>query len=152
MFGCIAVFKYKKGSDSVLVVNEEGYQKCNKTSAKQTLDEGDSVFKFTRSGPFFFISGHEDKCENGKKLIIVVLAVRKRVVHTDASAAPPTPSPTKTPEVVAPSTVEQGTDKNPTVNAPAPAANSAVASTVFGGSLDLLMGLVFVLVLVLNGF
>ncbi|KAI3728653.1 hypothetical protein L6452_17292 [Arctium lappa] len=140
------VFKYKKGSDSVLVVNEEGYQKCNKTNPKQTLDDGKSVFKFTRSGPFFFISGHDDKCENGEKLIIVVLAVRnrKQVEHSDS--APPTPPPTKTP-ALAPSTMVQGIDK-PTINAPAPATNSAVTSTVFGGSVDLILGLGFVLGLV----
>ncbi|KVH95837.1 Cupredoxin [Cynara cardunculus var. scolymus] len=137
-----AVFKYKKGSDSVLVVDEEAYHNCNKTNPKQTLDDGNSVFKFTRSGPFFFISGHDDKCENGEKLIIVVLAVRNRRNIVNCDAAPPTPPPTKTPAAVAPSTMAQGTDK-PTTNAPAPS-TSAVAS-VFGGSIELILGLGLVL-------
>ncbi|XP_057473979.1 early nodulin-like protein 4 [Actinidia eriantha] len=79
------VFKYKKGSDSVLVVNKDDYYKCNKDKPTQALEDGDSLFKFDRSGPFFFISGHGDNCEKGQKLIIIVLAVRN---NTHKSPSP----------------------------------------------------------------
>nr|XP_043639797.1 early nodulin-like protein 1 [Erigeron canadensis] len=130
------VFKYEQGMDSVLVVNQEAYQKCNKTSPKVTLNEGNSVFKFKRSGPFFFISGQNDKCEKGQKLIVVVMAVR----HPTTPAAP-TLAP-----VAAPSTaVIQGSDGleiYAPVPAPAPT-TSSVASTSFsfGGFVGLIVAL-----------
>ncbi|XP_028794645.1 early nodulin-like protein 2 [Neltuma alba] len=70
------VFKYKKGSNSVLVVNKEGYYKCDKTNPIKKFEDGDSVFKFDQSGPFYFISGTDSYCEKGQKLIVVVLAIR----------------------------------------------------------------------------
>jgi hypothetical protein len=81
------VFKYKKGSDSVLVVTKEHYHACNTTSPIQSLADGDSIFKFGRSGPFFFISSKN--CRKGQKLIVVVLAVRNKTHHSP----PPSPSP-----------------------------------------------------------
>ncbi|XP_059669428.1 early nodulin-like protein 2 [Cornus florida] len=54
-------FMYKNGSDSVLVV----YDKCNTEKPIMKMDDGDSVFKFDRSGPFFFISGNKDNCQKG---------------------------------------------------------------------------------------
>ncbi|XP_023743680.1 early nodulin-like protein 1 [Lactuca sativa] len=147
------VFKYKKGMDSVLVVNEEAYHNCNKTDPKETLNDGYSVFKFTRSGPFFFISGHDGKCENGEKLWIVVMAVSHRTHTVHSTAAPPTPAsatlppttpaPPKTAAAPMPSAMLQGTDK-PKMHAPAPA-TSGVASTAFGGWVGLILGLGLVL-------
>ncbi|EYU28256.1 hypothetical protein MIMGU_mgv1a0192242mg, partial [Erythranthe guttata] len=49
------VFKYKRGHDSVLVVSENDYSKCNKENPIKILKNGDSKFKFEKSGPFFFI-------------------------------------------------------------------------------------------------
>ncbi|CAA0815987.1 early nodulin-like protein 3 [Striga hermonthica] len=69
-------FKYKKGSDSVLVVNKDDYNSCNTTNPIEKFDGGRSIFRFDRSGPFFFISGNEASCIRGQKLIVVVLAVR----------------------------------------------------------------------------
>ncbi|XP_057461833.1 uncharacterized protein LOC130752060 [Actinidia eriantha] len=91
----LSVFKYNKGSDSVLVVAKEDYQNCYKSNPIQTLDGGDSVFKFDRSGPFYFISGYGDHCEKGQKLIVVVLAVR------NATHKSPTPSPLSPPSPAA---------------------------------------------------
>lgn len=152
VFCCNAVFKYNKDMDSVLVVNEEAYHSCNKTSPNQTLKDGNSVFKFTRSGPFFFISGHEDKCENGEKLIIVVMAVRHHSHIVNYVTAPPTqapaPAPVTTPVPSPSAMVLQGTDGSKR-DAPTPAmANSGVASTGFSGWVGLILGFG----LVLKGF
>ncbi|KAI3502104.1 hypothetical protein L1887_30135 [Cichorium endivia] len=148
------VFKYKKGMDSVLVVNEEAYHNCNKTDPKETLNDGNSVFKFTRSGPFFFISGHDGKCENGEKLVIIVMAVSHRTHFVHSTAAPPTPAsarPTKTPapptvpaSAPMPSAMLQGTDRPKLMHAPAPA-TSSVASTGSGCWVALILGLGLVL-------
>ncbi|XP_059669431.1 early nodulin-like protein 2 [Cornus florida] len=58
-------FKYKNGSDFVLVVKKDDYDKCNTEKLIMKMDDGDSVFKFDRSGPFFFISGNKDNCQKG---------------------------------------------------------------------------------------
>ncbi|XP_062015515.1 early nodulin-like protein 4 [Rosa rugosa] len=71
-------FKYNKGSDSVLVVNKDSFYNCNTSNPIQKLDDGNSEFKFDRSGPFYFISGQDGNCAKGQKLIIIVLAVRHR--------------------------------------------------------------------------
>ncbi|KAG4159516.1 hypothetical protein ERO13_D02G178800v2 [Gossypium hirsutum] len=81
-------FKYKKGSDSVLLVTREDYFSCNTKNPIQSLTEGDSLFTFDRSGPFFFITGNADNCKKGQKLIVVVMAVRHK-----PQQQPPSPSP-----------------------------------------------------------
>ncbi|KAI3812267.1 hypothetical protein L1987_16974 [Smallanthus sonchifolius] len=138
------VFKYKKGLDSVLVVDEEAYNKCNKSNPEETLNDDNPVFKFKRSGPFFFISGHDEKCENGEKLIIVVMAVRHHIPIVNSTTAPPTPAPVRAPEL-APAAVLQTTD-GAKVHAPAPAI-SGVTPT---GSVGLISSLGFCLILVLK--
>lgn len=96
---CFVVFKYKKGSDSVLVVNKEDYYKCNTTKPIMSMVDGDSMLKFDRSGPFFFISGNPGTCEKGQKLIVVVLAVRHKGDHAPSPQLPPSsPSPSPTVE------------------------------------------------------
>nr|GEU50864.1 uncharacterized mitochondrial protein AtMg00810-like [Tanacetum cinerariifolium] len=77
----------------ILVVNEDAYHNCNKTNPKEALEYGNFVFKLKRSGLFFFISGHDNKCKNGEKLIIIVMAVshHDHVVHSTNTA--PTPAP-----------------------------------------------------------
>ncbi|KAJ0977392.1 hypothetical protein J5N97_012866 [Dioscorea zingiberensis] len=72
------VFKYKKGNDSVLVVRKEDYFTCNTSKPIKKFSDGNTEFKFDRSGPFFFVSGTPRRCENGEKMIVVVLAERKK--------------------------------------------------------------------------
>ncbi|GFP79669.1 early nodulin-like protein 1 [Phtheirospermum japonicum] len=82
------LFNYKKGSDSVVVVSKDDYNHCNTSNPNAKLEDGKSVYKFNRSGPFFFISGNKSSCDHGQKLIVVVLAVRNK-----PPAAPPSPAP-----------------------------------------------------------
>ncbi|XP_076948863.1 early nodulin-like protein 3 [Bidens hawaiensis] len=141
------VFKYTKGLDSVLLVNEEAYNKCNTTNSIQTLNDENPIFKFTRSGPFFFISGHNDKCENGEKLIVVVMAVRHHKIVNSSTTAPPTPAPAPAlaPELAPSATLQTADGK--IVQAPAPApANSGVAYIGSGGFVGLILGLSLILV------
>ncbi|GLT35186.1 hypothetical protein SLA2020_096590 [Shorea laevis] len=92
-------FRYKKGSDSVLVVSKEDYFSCNIKNPIKSLTDGNSEFKFDRSGPFFFISGHVNNCNKGQKLIVVVLAVRHKHHY------PPLPSPSPSPPAMSPAPV-----------------------------------------------
>lgn len=85
-----AVFKYKKGSNSVLVVTKEDYYSCNNKNPIQSLTDGESIFKFNHSGPFFFISSNVNNCQNGQKLIAVVLALKHEHVPVPS---PPVASP-----------------------------------------------------------
>ncbi|KAK1269148.1 Early nodulin-like protein 1 [Acorus gramineus] len=88
------VFKYKKGEDSVLVVDEDDYKTCNTRKPIRRLNSGVSVVRFDRTGPFFFISGSH--CSNGQKLIVVVLADRSK------KSSPPSPSPSLPPSTSPP--------------------------------------------------
>uniref|UniRef100_A0A5B7AWV4 Phytocyanin domain-containing protein n=1 Tax=Davidia involucrata TaxID=16924 RepID=A0A5B7AWV4_DAVIN len=117
-------FKYKKGTDSVLVVSKDDYDKCNTEKPIMKMEDGDSVFKFDRSGPFFFISGKNGTCEKGQKLIIVVLAVRNQhksppPVGQTPTAAPPTGSPFPAPAMT-PAASPSPVAKTPSLS-PAPA-------------------------------
>ncbi|KAL8468795.1 hypothetical protein ACS0TY_031842 [Phlomoides rotata] len=104
------VFKYKKGHDSVLVVNENDYYKCNKDSPIQTLrveDDG-SKFKLNQLGPFFFISGRDQNCETGQKLIVIVRphhspSPSPETLHGPISSLSPSPITISMPPVKPPS-------------------------------------------------
>ncbi|GLU20278.1 hypothetical protein SLE2022_364860 [Rubroshorea leprosula] len=64
-------FKYK--IDSVMVVSEEEYQKCQSSHPIFFSNNGDTVFKLDRPGFFYFISGVSSHCERGQKMIVKVL-------------------------------------------------------------------------------
>ncbi|CAA7048234.1 unnamed protein product [Microthlaspi erraticum] len=66
-------FKYKK--DSVLVVSEDEYKKCQTTKPELYSNHDDTVFKLDRPGLFYFISGVTGHCEKGQKMIIKVMEV-----------------------------------------------------------------------------
>ncbi|XP_027115756.1 early nodulin-like protein 4 isoform X2 [Coffea arabica] len=117
------IFRYKKGYDDVLEVDKDDYYNCNKENPFLALKDGESVFKFNRSGPFFFISGYADNCQKGQRLIIVVLHPR--------AASPPSPV------IVQPF---------------APAPSPSAALTTFGGSIGSLLGISLFLAIFAFGY
>ncbi|PIN00538.1 hypothetical protein CDL12_26955 [Handroanthus impetiginosus] len=127
------LFKYKKGSDSVLVVNKDDYDKCNTTNPILKLDNGNSVFKFDRSGPFYFISGYKQNCDQGQKLTIVVLAERNC-----PTLPPPTPSLTAAPSPAGGAPTPAGTPSSPSpslaAGAPTPSTGSPLSLYPGGGA------------------
>lgn len=82
-------FKYKKGEDSVLLVTAEDYSSCNTKNPIKKWDDGDTLFQFDQSGPFYFISGRDGNCQQGQKLTVVVLAVRRPPSVPSPTSAPP---------------------------------------------------------------
>ncbi|OMO63837.1 Plastocyanin-like protein [Corchorus olitorius] len=65
-------FMYKK--DSVLVVREAEYDKCQAPSHPEFFsNNGDTVFRLDRPGLFYFMSGVTGHCQKGQKMIIKVL-------------------------------------------------------------------------------
>lgn len=83
-----AVWRYDAGKDSVLQVTREAYLSCNKTSPIAEHKNGATVVELHRSGAYYFISGAEGACEEGEKLIVVVMSER----HSLPGLAP-APSP-----------------------------------------------------------
>ncbi|KAL6960488.1 hypothetical protein U1Q18_038251 [Sarracenia purpurea var. burkii] len=65
-------FRYKK--DSVMEVKESEYKKCNSTHPHFFSNNGNTVFKFQRPGPFYFISGAAGHCERGQRMIVKVMS------------------------------------------------------------------------------
>ncbi|XP_022750327.1 early nodulin-like protein 1 [Durio zibethinus] len=80
------VWKYDGGKDSVLQVTKEAYGSCNTSNSIAEYKDGSTKVKLEKSGPFYFISGAEGHCEQGQKLIVVVLSPRHR--YTGITPAP----------------------------------------------------------------
>ncbi|XP_009759663.1 early nodulin-like protein 3 [Nicotiana sylvestris] len=89
------VFNYKKDHDSVLIVHKDDYIKCKKDKPIHALKNGHSKFKFPKSGPFYFISGHANNCKNGQKLIVVVLSPNHNKTSIETTSPSSAPAPTK---------------------------------------------------------
>ncbi|THU47969.1 hypothetical protein C4D60_Mb09t21280 [Musa balbisiana] len=90
------LFAYLPDEDSVLLVNADAYNSCNTSSFVDFFNDGNTVFTFTRSGHFYFISGKKDNCEKNEKLVVVVMADRSNSsslapAPLPASASPPPP-------------------------------------------------------------
>lgn len=62
----------------MLLVDQNDYDNCNNNSPIQKWDDGGTAFTFNRSGLFFFISGQDDHCQNGQKLVVLVLSLRRQ--------------------------------------------------------------------------
>ncbi|CAL4954155.1 unnamed protein product [Urochloa decumbens] len=86
-------FTYQAGSDSVLLVEKSAYDGCNTNTPMDTFSDGNTVFTFTRSGPYYFISGNKDNCNRGEKLIVVVMADRAAVGNDTQPPVGLPPSP-----------------------------------------------------------
>ncbi|KAL2473118.1 mavicyanin-like [Forsythia ovata] len=82
-------FKYQK--DSVLVVNSADYLNCNTSNPISKFDDGNTVFRFDRSGFFYFISGQSGHCKSGQRLIVRVMHPSE--VESPVSSPSPVPSP-----------------------------------------------------------
>ncbi|KAL2943768.1 Early nodulin-like protein 1 [Bienertia sinuspersici] len=86
------LFVYPSGKDSVLQVSKEDYSSCTTTSPITKYTDGHTDFKFTKSGPYHFISGNKDNCNKNEKLVVVVMADRSSNSSSKASS-PPAPAP-----------------------------------------------------------
>ncbi|CAL4974280.1 unnamed protein product [Urochloa decumbens] len=98
------VFKYKKGADSVLVVDKHRYETCDEKDPIDELRDGDSAYMLGRTGPFYFITGDAGRCKQGQKLMVIVTAETAEPpapgsqAPSPSSFAPPYTSIAATPE------------------------------------------------------
>ncbi|XP_062186377.1 early nodulin-like protein 9 [Phragmites australis] len=90
--GDAIAFSYQPGNDSVLLVDKKAYDACDTSAPIDTFADGNTVFTFTRSGPFYFISGNKDNCNRNEKLIVVVMAERAVAGNGTEPASPFSPS------------------------------------------------------------
>ncbi|KAI5336997.1 PREDICTED: early nodulin [Prunus dulcis] len=82
-------FTYK--NDSVLEVDKWDYYHCNTSNPIIAFDNGKSIMKLDRPGPFYFISGAPDHCKNGQRIFIEVMDPRPISQSPPPGAVPPEP-------------------------------------------------------------
>lgn len=90
-----AVFVYK--NDSVLRVEKWDYFHCGSNNPINTFDDGNSTVILDSPGVFYFISGIEDHCHNGQKLIVEVMSP-----HSIPNSPPPVSIPPQGSSALAP--------------------------------------------------
>ncbi|URD94218.1 early nodulin-like protein [Musa troglodytarum] len=73
---CTPVWKYEAAKDSVLQVTRDAYLGCNRSSPVAEHKDGATVVRLHRPGAYYFISGAAGACEEGEKLIVVVMSER----------------------------------------------------------------------------
>ncbi|XP_030511901.1 early nodulin-like protein 2 isoform X1 [Rhodamnia argentea] len=132
------LFKYKKGKDSVLLVNKDGYDQCDAHDPIKKWDDGDTVFQFDRFGPFYFISGRDGNCRKGQKLIVVVLAFKPRPLPLPPGKAPGSGPPGSSTPAMAPGSGPPGSSTPATSPSPStsPATTPAHAPAMGPSSLS----------------
>ncbi|CAN4097148.1 unnamed protein product [Withania somnifera] len=111
-------FKYK--GDSVLVVTPANYLNCNTSSPISKYENGDTVYKLSHPGFYYFISGQN--CKSGQRIII-------RVMHPSEIS-----SPAHAPEISPAPAVDGGDgggDRWVSDFLGPPAANSTTALSIF---------------------
>ncbi|XP_022131884.1 early nodulin-like protein 1 [Momordica charantia] len=86
--GDTLVWNYEEGKDSVLRVGKEDYEVCNTSNPQQKFDDGNTKVELDKPGPFYFISGAKGHCEQGQKLVVVVLTPRRRFVSISPAPSP----------------------------------------------------------------
>ncbi|GLJ31048.1 hypothetical protein SUGI_0621310 [Cryptomeria japonica] len=132
LIGDTLVFKYNPSEDAVVRVSAEDYNSCSTSNPISSFKDGNTVFQFPAHGPFYFISGNSSNCNNGEKLIVLVLAPRNNTAHFSHSPSPApsttaaaTPSPAPTTAATTPSPAPTSTAATPS---PAPTTNVATPS------------------------
>ncbi|KAA0064884.1 early nodulin-like protein 1 [Cucumis melo var. makuwa] len=86
--GDTLVWTYEEGKDSVLKVTKEDYEACNTENPEQRFEDGKTKVELEKPGPFYFISGAKGHCEQGQKLIVVVLTPRRRFIGISPAPSP----------------------------------------------------------------
>lgn len=90
-----AVFEYE--NDSVLTVEKLDYFSCETSSPITEFTNGKSTLDLDRSGPFYFISGTDDHCNHGQKLLVEVMAPHDHPIPISDAPAPSTSLPPQQP-------------------------------------------------------
>lgn len=120
------MFNYA-AEDSVLYVTKDDYTNCNTAHPIQNFTGGHTVYKFSQSGPHYFISGNEEHCHKNEKLVAVVLADRRNKYDNSPPPLESNPSPPPTDSNSPPPTGEKNPDTPSDMNPTSPHKNGAAA-------------------------
>ncbi|KAL2332341.1 hypothetical protein Fmac_019922 [Flemingia macrophylla] len=93
--GDALVFEYQ--NDSVLSVEKSDYMNCDASNPITAFDNGKSTFNLDRPGDFYFISGTDDHCNNGQKLVVDVMHPHPILKSPPPISLPPQGFPPMTP-------------------------------------------------------
>ncbi|KAL9233926.1 hypothetical protein vseg_008859 [Gypsophila vaccaria] len=88
LIGDNLVWKYDSKKDSVLQVTREAYLTCNTTSPIAEYKTGDTKVGLDKPGPHYFISGVKPNCDQGEKVLVVVITPRTNVPSPSSGGAP----------------------------------------------------------------
>ncbi|KAJ1285769.1 hypothetical protein BS78_03G302200 [Paspalum vaginatum] len=133
--GDALAFTYPPGNDTVLLVDKRAYDACDTAAPMDTFSDGSTVFTFTRSGPYYFISGNKDNCNRGEKLVVVVMAERAAVANATEPGPGLAPSPNGPfSSAYSPPPPPFGIDISPTAANPPPSAAPPKNNTPDNGS------------------
>lgn len=141
-----AAFTYQAGNDSVLLVDKRSYDACDTSAPIDTFADGSTMFTFTRSGPFYFISGNKDNCNRGEKLIVVVMAERAAIGNGTEPGAGLAPSPSGPPFSSYSPPPPFGIGISPTAAYPPPSAAAPKVAGVAGAAAFAIGALFYALV------
>lgn len=141
-----AAFTYQAGNDSVLLVDKRSYDACDTSAPIDTFADGSTMFTFTRSGPFYFISGNKDNCNRGEKLIVVVMAERAAIGNGTEPGAGLAPSPSGPPFSSYSPPPPFGIGISPTAAYPPPSAAAPKVAGVTGAAAFAIGALFYALV------
>ncbi|XP_010473028.1 PREDICTED: mavicyanin-like [Camelina sativa] len=83
-------FVYDK--DSVMEVDKWGFYHCNSSDPITAFDNGNSTLDLDRPGLFYFISGSNEHCTSGQRLIVEVMHIHHHH-HAGTASMPPSMSP-----------------------------------------------------------
>ncbi|RDX63988.1 Early nodulin-like protein 1, partial [Mucuna pruriens] len=89
--GDALVFEYQ--NDSVVSVEKWDYINCDASNPITAFDNGKSTFNLDRPGDFYFISGTDDHCKNGQRLLVDVMHPHPIVKSPSPISLPPMAPP-----------------------------------------------------------
>ncbi|KAG7020417.1 Enhancer of rudimentary-like protein [Cucurbita argyrosperma subsp. argyrosperma] len=80
--------RFRVGDTLVLKVRKEDYEACNITNPQEKLEDGSAKVELHNPGPIYFISGVKGHCEQGLKLVVVVMTPRHRFIGISPAPSP----------------------------------------------------------------
>lgn len=81
------LFLYPPSQDSVIQVTRGAYSRCDISSPIATFHDGNTAFKFTQWGSYYFTSGVAGHCAKSQKLAVLVLGANGALPPQDSASA-----------------------------------------------------------------
>ncbi|CAJ1955294.1 unnamed protein product [Sphenostylis stenocarpa] len=125
--GDALVFEYQ--NDSVLRVEELDYMTCDASNPITAFNNGKSTFNLDRPGNFYFISGTNDHCKNGQRLVVDVMHPHPILTSPPPISLPPEGFPPEGFPPMDPPPFDQSSDDSTSASVVLTATSSSVLVT-----------------------